>query len=194
MKPLGSIAAVVAAIHDEAGIEVDGIERDAAAQLESLQASDAGADAAPDRDARIAAARRQGRERLLREDWQDARAALEARERWIAAAVAEGARLLAMPQSPEATRALLRRLASEAFRLLPGRKFDLVVRPSDARLLDEAFRGSFGDAEVRIVEGPIGGGCIVRTEDGGMSVDNTFAARGEKLKTVWRAALGRLYG
>jgi vacuolar-type H+-ATPase subunit E/Vma4 len=46
---------------------------------------------------------------------------------------------------------------------------------------------------VRVVTGPVPGGCIVRTSSGRASFDNTIAARAQRFQTAWRSALAEIY-
>jgi vacuolar-type H+-ATPase subunit E/Vma4 len=193
MKALGSVGAVLAAVREEAAAEVERLERGGAAEIDRLRAKPAAPPSAPARDERIALARREARERLLRADWEDARAALEAREKWVRAAVALGNRRLAEPEPLDARRALLLRLAKEAISRLPGTSFEIAVSAGDAPLLDEGFRAALGAPEVRVCVAPLAGGCTVRTSDGRLAVDNGFEERARQLESAWRAALGRLY-
>jgi vacuolar-type H+-ATPase subunit E/Vma4 len=193
MKAMGSVGAVLAAVREEVAAEAERLERGADEEIERLRAAPAGPAAAPESDDRIALARREARERLLREDWEDARAALEAREKWVRVAVALGKRRLLEPEPLEVRRALLLRLAKDALARLPGASFEIAVSPADAPLLDERWRAALGAGEVRVAEAPLDGGCVVRTADGRMAVDHGFEARATLLESAWRAALGRLY-
>jgi vacuolar-type H+-ATPase subunit E/Vma4 len=197
MKALGSPAAVVAAVRDDAGAEVERLERESRAALARLAAEEAAEPAAiPERESRLATARREARELLAREDLLDAREALEAREAWIVEAVAEGRRLLAEPVPAAERRADLARLAREGIDRLPGDAFDVIVAPSDAALLDERWAGALAPGRAARVVAEAGispGGCLVRSPDGKVSFDDTLEARARRFEVAWRTALGALY-
>lgn len=93
MQGYGSAESVIAAIRDEAAAEVERVERAAAAEVESLRVVEPFV--VCDREQRLAAARREGRERIAQEEWQGRRAVIEQREQWIARVMARGRELLA---------------------------------------------------------------------------------------------------
>lgn len=197
MKALGSPAAVIAAVRDDAEAEVERLEREAEAALARLAAEDGAArEPLPDREPRLASARREARERLAREDLLDAREALEAREAWLALAVAEGTRLLDEPVAAAERRRELAVLAREALERLRRDPVEVLVAPSDAGLLDAAWARELApDRQVHVVARPglSPGGCIVQREGGKVAFDNTREARARRFEAAWRTALGALY-
>jgi vacuolar-type H+-ATPase subunit E/Vma4 len=197
MKALGSPAAVAAAVGDDADAEVDRIEREARAALARIAEEEAKDPAAlPEREVRLAAARREAHERRAREDLLDARESLEAREAWIHRAEAEGRRLLAEPAPAADRRAAIARLVQEGLDRLPGDTIVVAVAPADAPLLDEAWARALSPGRaVRVVpeEGVSPGGAIVRSADGKVAFDDTLEARARRFEAAWRSALGALY-
>ena len=112
MKPLGSVAAVVAAIREDASLEVDSLTRQTDADIERLQAEDtARLVTFPEGELQVAGARDRARVRLAQEDWFDSRAAVEAREQWLARVVELGRPQLQLPATPASRRQQLARLA-----------------------------------------------------------------------------------
>ena len=197
MKTLGSVAAVVAAITEDAAAEAEAIERRLAADLERLT-TEAPAPAlnVSEHDERLVAARRHARERLALEDSLDAREAFAEREQWMARAVMLGRARLAEAEVPAVRIERLTRLVREALARLPPGPVDVVVSAADAALLGPAWRplcSSGPPVDVTVVAGPIDGGCIVRTADGRASFDNSIDARTRRFETVWRAALASVF-
>lgn len=199
MRTLGSIAAVAAAVRDDVQAESERLERDVAQQLARLAQEEA-ADVVtvPEREPRLAAARREARGRLAREEWQGAREALEERERWIERVVVAGQRTLAEPEELGQRRAWLARLARDGLERLPGDRFEVVVAAADAAILDAAWCrevASSDACQVRVVatEPTPRGGCVVRTADGKVAFDNSIEARSQRFQSAWRSALGELY-
>jgi len=182
MKPMGSVAAVVAAMRDDASVEVERLEQDAAAQAGRIASRPKAETGDPDADARVLAARREAAEMRAREDWADARAMLEAREQFLQEVVAEGRRKLAIDEDTSNRRAWLAKLVREGTERLGGGEVVIEVAPADAPLVAHA-RGS---AEVRL-------GCIVRAADGKSWFDNRIEERERRFEPAWRALLGRTY-
>ena len=89
------------------------------------------------------------------------------------------------------------RWSREAIARLPAGPLEIVVSEADAAVLDREWLGGvFGPGAVEtplVVTGAIDGGCVVRLRDGRASFDNTYAARAERLQSVWRAALADVY-
>ena len=198
MKTLGSIAAVVAAIREDATAEVETIESRVNAEVErirALQASDVVTIA--DRESRLAAARQQAQLRLAQEDWEDTRDAIALREEWMNRALELGRKLLANPENGEAHRQRLAALAAEGLSRMPGHVCEIVLSDADADLLGPDWGRDVarvnGRDDIRVVVGPVDGGCIVRTLDGRKSFDNSYAARADRLQSAWRSALARVY-
>jgi vacuolar-type H+-ATPase subunit E/Vma4 len=197
VSALGSVEAVVAAIHEDARDELLRIERDAAAAIDRLRFEDAAAPvAAAGADARILAARRRAREQAAAEDWSDREDALNARERWTAAVVEEGMRrLLASPD--DVKRADLLAFAREAIARLPAGACELLVSPQDLPLLDHGWRAQLNahiatPASVR-ASAAIAGGCVAQRRDGRIRFDNSYAARARRDESRWRTAIGTLF-
>ena len=197
MMALGSVEAVIAAIREEARVEIDRIERDARAAADALRQSDA---ATPlvlaDADARISAARRQAAERRAQEDWADRQSALNARESWIATIAEAGRRRLGA--RPEAERRLeLLQLAREARSRIPEGDCRVLVAAADLPLADDVWRTSLAAVSTSHVEvavaSEIDSGCVVETIDGRIRFDNTYAARARRFESDWRHALGELF-
>lgn len=207
MKTLGSPAALAEAIRADAEAEVERVERELALALQALEREEGLGDEAPvDRASRLEAARREARELIAREDQEDRRDALEARETWMRSIVEEGERRIAATADPTERRERLARLAAEALRELAGARRGLVeeaeilVPAADLPLLDEAWRRGVADAAglppaalaVSAAES-LAAGCVARTRDGRVSFDNSLAARARRLEPVWRSALADLW-
>ena len=201
MKPLGSVAALIAAVREDAQADVDAIERDAAEAIARADFSpQMSAAVAPDTGAAIAAARARARARLSQEDWEDTRAALACRESWMAEAAALGRERLLNDRmdarSAETRREALARLAAEGIARLPAGPIVIVVTEQDAALLDETWRARIGRGDpstLTIVRQAIGGGCLVQSADGRAVFDNTYEARIERLQARWRSVLFDIY-
>ncbi len=199
MKTLGSAASVAAAIRDEAAQRVEEIDRRAkeAVQMLASAAGEIGDDTV-ERTTQLAGANRLARERLARDEWNDQRTGLEAREQWIQGVRDEGMRRLSILDD-EARREDLARMAQDALLRIPALDCEVLLNDADRRLvgiswIDEMSRIT-GKNTVRVAatDRPMTGGCIVRSADGKMSFDNSFEARAQRLESVWRAALGQLY-
>lgn len=196
MKPLGSLAALLAAVRDDGAAEAEAIAREADTAVARITGDAAGCPAPAGDDAALAAARDRARVRMSQEDWDDTREALAEREEWIAKAVSLGTKQLRERQPAEHTLAELAALAREAITRLPPGAIDIVVSEADARLLDGEWRAAVSPADpdrVSIVTGRVEGGCIARSADGRASFDNTYAARADRLQAAWRAELAELY-
>jgi vacuolar-type H+-ATPase subunit E/Vma4 len=198
MRPLGSVAAVIAAIREDALAEAEGIDaraNDEVERIQTLQAADVVT--VVDREPRLQTARRQAQARLAQEDWEDTREAMAVREEWLQRALELGHDLLTRAADARVRRDRLTALASEALQRLPGRICEIEVSPADEALLGQAWGRDLARAtgrdEIHVVPGPIDGGCVVRTPDGRASFTNTFAARASRFQPVWRAALAELY-
>jgi vacuolar-type H+-ATPase subunit E/Vma4 len=198
MKPLGSVAAVIAAIREDAVAEAETIEGGAQAAIERIRSSDA-TDVVtfPERERRLAAARQQAQARLAQEDWEDTRAAVAEREAWLARAVALGRQQLAEFADVQTRCGRLAILAREGLARLPGSPCEIVVSEADVPLLGPEWRRAVAEAtgrdDVRVMAGPLEGGCLLRTSDGRASFDNSYAGRDRRLQARWRSALAALY-
>jgi vacuolar-type H+-ATPase subunit E/Vma4 len=198
MKALGSIAAVIAAVREDASAEAEALEHQAQEDVERIRGEGKREVVTiPDHDARLAAARHDAQSRLGQEDWEDTREAVADREQWIARAVELGEQRLAEPVEPQVRRDLLAGYAREAIVRLPGRVFEVVVSASDVALLGPewcaAVAADAGRDDVRVVSGQVDGGCIVRTPDGRASFDNTYSGRARRFQASWRSALADIY-
>jgi vacuolar-type H+-ATPase subunit E/Vma4 len=194
MKPWGSVAA----IREDADAEVEAIAGRAVADVErirALQTSDIVT--IPDRESRLGTARRQAQMRLAQQDWEDTREAVANREEWIKRAIDLGQKVLVNHSDDQTQRERLAVLAAEGLARLPGRVCEVVVSDADLRLLGPDWRRDVtcanGRDDVHVTAGPVDGGCIVRTPDGRMSFDNSYAARAKRFQAAWRSALARLY-
>jgi vacuolar-type H+-ATPase subunit E/Vma4 len=198
VKPLGSIAALVAAIGDDAAAEAEGITATADAAVARITADARNCPAPGGADDRVlSAARDRARIRIAQEDWHDARDAVAQREAWIQRVITAGTQQVHERQTTAETKRILTSLALEAIARLPSGRIEIVVADADAPLLDHSWRASVspsGDAtQVAITTAPIGGGCIARSADGRASFDNTYTARTERLQSKWRAELADFY-
>jgi vacuolar-type H+-ATPase subunit E/Vma4 len=198
MRPLGSVAAVIAAVREDASAEAEVLDRRAGADAEHVRTlAVADVVTVPDLDRRLMAARQTSESRLAQEDWEDRREAVADRERWIARAVELGRRQLVDPGDAPTRRERLAALAREALSRLPGGVCELVVPDADVAWLGpdwcRAVARGAGRDEVRVVAGSHEGGCIARTLDGRASFDNSYAARAERFQAAWRSALAEVY-
>lgn len=198
MKLAGSAASVIESLREEAGAQIEAVERSVAEELRRLQAAaeeelppDAGAEAL------LSAARREAVQHLAREDLADRRGMLEERERWMARVAALGRERLAGSGGTAQRRELLATLAREALASLPGDSFQVAVLASDAPLLDDEWRTSVAGPSRRLAvtseNAPASGGCLVSTEDGRVSFDNSLAARARRFEPAWRAELAKAF-
>lgn len=198
MKPLGSIAALVAAVHEEAAAEAETLAASADATIARITGDPSSCPPSGDDDRRaLAAARDRARVRVAQEDWHDARADVAQREEWIQRVVALATRQLQERLPASEARATLATLAREAISRLPAGAIELGVTAADAPLLDADWCASISPTrraeDVRIVVDRIDGGCIARSADGRASFDNSYATRAERLQAQWRAALSDFY-
>jgi vacuolar-type H+-ATPase subunit E/Vma4 len=179
MQTLGSPASVVAAIHEDAGAEVERIESALSAELASIESETATADVAvADRTLRLAAARRGNEDRVARQEWEGRRAAIEQREVWIRAVVAR-AQELWTTSAPEQLNGLIRE--ARAHMAEGACEVGVNERDRDAVVVSDA----------RVTTASIAGGCIVTIGD--VSFDNSFEARSRRLEADWRSALSGMY-
>jgi vacuolar-type H+-ATPase subunit E/Vma4 len=188
---------VVAAIREDAAVEVDAIARQADADIARLRADAAARPLAfLEGETQLAAARANARAQLAHEDWLDSRAAIDEREAWFARVVTLGQQRLGLG-GDGSQRERLARLVEESLGRLHAPAIDIVVSDGDGRLLNEAWQLEFQKAHrletLTISAGAIDGGCLVRTIDGRASYDNTFQARADRFRTAWRAAIAELY-
>ena len=180
MKPMGSVAGVVAAMREDVTAEVERTERDAEAQARRILDQPPPATRDPDADPRVLAARRAVEEMRAREDWDDSSAIIKARERFLHEVVALGRQRLAGAESPDSRRAWLAALAREGAERLAVRETIVEVSPADAPLVAEARPSP-----------AIRGGCVVRARDGKTWFDNTVEERERRFEPEWRALIAR---
>lgn len=196
MKPLGSIAALIAAIRDDAAVEADAMTANAERAAADVERQPAAGDDVPENRA-LAAARDRARIAVSQEDWLDVRDAIAQREEWIQRVVSAGITVLRERRDPADARESLIGLATEAVARLPDDVIEIAVSAADAELLDRNWRARVsrsGDPErIRIVPAAIDGGCLARTADGRASFDNTYGARAARLQAAWRNELADLY-
>jgi vacuolar-type H+-ATPase subunit E/Vma4 len=193
----GSVETVIAVVHEDAAAEIEKIERDCVAAIARLQEDEAALPiVVPDADARIAAARRRGRDRLGAQDWADRQAALSDREAWIDGVVVKGERRL-RELTVEERRADLEVLIGEALDRMPNAALQVLVPANDvaaARAIVESGCLPAGKAVTAVMEtAAVASGCIVQTTDGRICYDNSYAARARRLGPAWRARLGEFY-
>jgi vacuolar-type H+-ATPase subunit E/Vma4 len=196
MKTLGSVAAVVAAIREEANAEVDRMEREAAVEMAALGRTRPTAGPDPESDPRVVAARARARDEDSREEWNTGLQDLEDRERWMNKVVAVGRQVFADLSDPAAVKRLTAALVDEAAARLPSGACVLVVPEGAARHLDEPWCVQMSTRigrQLSLEAGPLTAGCVVRLADRPMAYDNTLEARERRTEVEWRAALARRY-
>jgi vacuolar-type H+-ATPase subunit E/Vma4 len=194
----GSIEAVVLAVQEDARAEIDKIERDLATAIARLREEYATLPGdLPDAGARIAAARRQARDRIAAEDWTDHQAALSHRETWIHQVVAEGERKL-RALDPAVLRADLVELVREALDRMPNEPLELLVPAGQIDVAEMIARDGTLAASGRVVTrvgvaSEVTSGCILQTAGGRIRYENSYSSRARRLEAEWRARLGNLY-
>jgi len=196
VKALGSVAAVIAAVREDADAEVEGIQRDTQRAIDALTHFDTAVAGRPEDAAPVVAARTRARIAAAHDDGEDARVAIGEREEWLARALDLGRAQLAVPQAPAVRRDDLARLTREAIDRLPPGRLDILVSAADAPLLDAEWIATVGGdrhADLTVGVGAVEGGCIVRTADGRVVFDNTWPARHERLQSAWRSAMTDVY-
>lgn len=186
METLGSVASVIAAIRDEAGAEVEKLER---APVEVPPDEEV---AVGDRETRLAAAQRDNRERIAQQEWEARRTLVEQREAWIARVRQEAHRRWSEGFADRAEK--LTALAREALERIPGDRCEIAVCARDSEALrPRDLAKSTGKKEVTIAPQPanIAGGCVVTAAD--VAFDNSFEERSRRFEAEWRRALSALY-
>jgi vacuolar-type H+-ATPase subunit E/Vma4 len=195
MKTLGSVAAVVAAIREEANAEIERLEREAAAEVAAL-AGPRAAGPGPESDPRVGAARARARDEDSQEEWNASLQDLQDRERWMNAVVAAGRQGFAGTSDQSAARRLIGALVMEAVAHLPAGACIVVVPAAIIAGLDDVWRSETSARTGRpltVERGPLTAGCIVRLADRPMAYDNSLEARERRTQVEWRAALARVY-
>lgn len=195
MKTLGSVAAVVAAIREEANAEIERLEQEAAAEI-AVFARPRAAAPRPERDPRVAAARARARDEDSQEEWNAGLQDLQDRERWMNAVMAAGRQAFAGTSDHPAVRRLIGALVMEGVAHLPPGACIVVVPAGIAAGLDDVWRRKMSARTGRpltVESGPLAAGCIVRLVDRPMAYDNSLEARERRTQVEWRAALARVY-
>jgi len=201
VRTLGSAASVAEAVREEAEREVERIRREGNEGIARLEAESESADVTPaDREARLAAARREVSARLAAEDSEDRRAALEEREAWTGRAIRLGRERLEGDRDAASRRELLLALAVEAAERLPSDDVEIAVARSDAPLVDAAFldeitRRSRKRPVQQTADGDLPeNGCVVSAAGGKVRSDNSLEARARRFESAWRRELTEIYG
>jgi vacuolar-type H+-ATPase subunit E/Vma4 len=184
MQTLGSVASIIAAIREDAAAEVEHVEESMNAEVASIRAEEASTDVRiPDRDARLAAARRENDQSIAHQEWEGRRAAMAQRETWIESVTAK-------PREHwRGDAAQLNALIREALQKLDAHECEVAVAQRDRELVDAANLPA--EKKIRLTTAPIAGGCIITAGD--VVFDNSFEARTRRLEPEWRKALSELY-
>ena len=195
MKTVGSVSAVVAAIREEAAVEIERLEREAAAMESTAQQPRAVAPS-PDDDPSVVAARWRAHNEASEEEWREKLEDLQDRERWMDAVVAAGRRALTDVRDARAVKDWMRALVVEAASYLPSGACIVVASVAAAGLLDTAWCDETGvdiGRTLSIEAGPLTAGCIVRLTGQPIEYDNSLDARERRVEVEWRAALASVY-
>jgi vacuolar-type H+-ATPase subunit E/Vma4 len=195
VKTWGSIAAVVAAVLEDAAVEVERVGRQADAEIAALAGQPPPAPPAECEAARASA------EREIADTEQEAELRefserLEERERWIARVLDLAHARVGPGATRDAERDRLAALACEAALPLPGASCTVVVAEDVRAWLDADWIARLSTRvgkKIDIETGTHDGGCIVMSEDRRWSFDNSYRARSRRSEPEWRAALSRLY-
>jgi vacuolar-type H+-ATPase subunit E/Vma4 len=173
-------AAVMAKVSKEAEALRQAANEEAARELEAAQSrlEKRGAD----EQARLLEEAETESHRIMAKATMDARNLVAAAKADVIQDIIARARseLAARPASPEALAAL----ALDAMSVLDGREGLLLgVASRDLEVARAALENApeLAARVARVVERPIGGGVVVETADGGLVVDNSYAARLEML-------------
>ncbi|HLJ73423.1 MAG TPA: V-type ATP synthase subunit E [Thermoanaerobaculia bacterium] len=182
MQTVGSVASVVAAIREDAAAEAERIEQTIAADVAAIRREEETAIIAiADREIRLAAARRENRERIAQLEWEGKRAVMEQREEWISRVVAKAG------EQWKCTAEELNAFVREALQNVAATECEVTVAARDRHLIDPT---KF-ERKIRIATAAIDGGCLVTA--GETVFDNTFGARSARLEAEWRKALSEVY-
>jgi vacuolar-type H+-ATPase subunit E/Vma4 len=196
MNTLGSVAAVIAAIREEAAAELDRLARQAATSRAALSIErDRPVDIA-DRDRRLAEARARAQRNEDDESWQDTLDDLQDRDRWIARVAAAARASLTSGVAADWTRAWMAELVCEAARALPAGACTIVVPAARLELFDDRWRAQLEARTGRalaVEAGALAAGCVVRLADRPIAYDNSLDARERRMLAEWRSALARVY-
>lgn len=173
---------MIAAIREDAQAEVERIDQETAKEVAAIRAEEQSVSTAvPDREQRLAAARRGNQERIAQQQWEGRRAEIEQREAWIARVVATAR------ERWSCTPAQLTALVREALQTIEADAYDVAVAARDRDTIDPA---KFKE-KIRVRTTDIGGGCIVTA--GNTVFDNSFDARAHRFEDAWRKALSEVY-
>ncbi len=200
MKVLGSVASVLEAVREDVDAEVARIRRETEDRERSARDAAAGKRIElQGRTERLGEERRRAAELLAREDWADRREALEQREAFVAEACRQGLERLAQGSTPEDRAEVLKRLIVEAVETLPAGAVEIAVGEGDAALLTGPLLADLerrAGRRMRLSADRLAGagGCVVRTDGGRASFDNTFEARSRRFETAWRTAVAEVHG
>ena len=179
MQSLGSPASVIAAIREDAEAEAERVRESAESEVSAIRAETASTHVEiPNRDERLAAARRKNAERIAAQEWEGRRAVIAQREQWMQRVVAKAQETWATCDAAQ-----LHALVREARARMPAGVCEIAVSAGDRE------RISVPDANVSVAS--IAGGCIVTIGD--VSFDNSFEARSRRLEPEWRNALSGMY-
>ncbi|HXW06911.1 MAG TPA: hypothetical protein VD833_16890 [Vicinamibacterales bacterium] len=192
----GSVAAVIAAIREEAAAEMDRLARGAAVEHAALASERERPAALADRERRLAEAGTRANRMRDDADWENALQDLRDREQWMSDVVAAARNVLLADPDPQWTREWTAALALEAMAALPPGPCVIVVPVARAPLFEDAWlRGleSKSGRSLAVEPGPIGAGCLVRMTGVPLAYDNSLEAREARLHATWRATLASLY-
>jgi vacuolar-type H+-ATPase subunit E/Vma4 len=189
------VAAVVAAIREEAAAELDRLARQAVTARAALSIErDRPIDIA-DRDRRLAEARARAQRNEDDESWQDTLDDLQERDRWIAHVAAAG-RASLTSGADDWTRTWMAELVCEAAQALPAGACTIVVPAARLELFDHRWRAQLEARTGRalaVEAGSLAAGCVVRLADRPIAYDNSLDARERRMHAEWRSALARVY-
>jgi vacuolar-type H+-ATPase subunit E/Vma4 len=191
----GNVAAVVAAVLEDAAVEIERLEREADDAIAALAARPPPIEP-PECEAARARVEREIAAAEQEEEATEFAALLEQRERWIARVLESARARLGSGAASGAERDRLADLACDGARHLPGSSCIVQVVPSTQSLLDADWiakvAGRAGKT-ITIESAGVDGGCVVVSDDRRWSFDNTYRARSRRAEPTWRAALCRIY-
>jgi vacuolar-type H+-ATPase subunit E/Vma4 len=189
MNVIGSVDSVIATIRAEADAEIERLRATGDQELARLRELPPQSDP-PDREARLAAARKHNDELSAQMDWEEHRRVIEQREAWMARVIARGNELL-RSASVDERRQSLTALTREALRSVSGENIELRLSAADREIVDDAWCRDIPPGLHLGETAPIRGGCLVRS--GPLVFDNSFEERAKRLEPVWRKALAGAY-
>ncbi|HEX7830982.1 MAG TPA: hypothetical protein VF787_15105 [Thermoanaerobaculia bacterium] len=149
MQTLGSPASLSASIREDADAEVERLEELAANELATIASEASTANVTiPDREERLAAARRASEERIARQEWAGRRAAIEQREQWIQRVVAKAQESWTATAPPT-----LESFIREARSHLPDGEYEVILSPRGGCIVasgDFSFDNTFDARSQRL--------------------------------------------